>query len=29
MNRLYDEVCEENDRNPVVNGKFTLAPPKP
>jgi hypothetical protein len=29
MNRLFDEVCGETERNPVVNGKFTLTPPKP
>jgi hypothetical protein len=29
MNRLFDEVCGETERNPVVNGKFILAPPKP
>jgi hypothetical protein len=29
MNRLFDEVCGETERNPVVNGKFTIAPPKP
>jgi hypothetical protein len=28
MNRLFDEVCGETERNPVVNGKFTIAPPK-
>lgn len=28
MNRMYDQVCEANDRNPVVNGKMTIAPPK-
>lgn len=27
-NRIYDQVCEDNDRNPVVNGKMTIAPPK-
>lgn len=29
INRIFDQVCEENDRNPVVNGKMTIAPPKP
>jgi hypothetical protein len=29
MNRMVDEDCEGNDRDPVVNGKFTLAPPTP
>jgi hypothetical protein len=28
MNRLFDEVCGETERNPVINGKFTIAPPK-
>jgi hypothetical protein len=29
MSRFVEEDCEGNDRNPVVNGKFTIAPPKP
>jgi hypothetical protein len=29
MPYLVDRECTENDRNPVVNGKFTIAPPKP
>jgi hypothetical protein len=28
IDRIIDQVCEENDRNPVVNGKMTIAPPK-
>jgi hypothetical protein len=27
MDRLVDEECTGNERNPVLNGKFTLAPP--
>lgn len=29
VNRIIDQVCVENDRNPVVNGKMTIAPAKP
>jgi hypothetical protein len=27
MPHIVDRDCAENDRNPVVNGKFTIAPP--
>ena len=29
MDRLVPLSCAENDRNPVVNGEFTIAPPQP
>lgn len=29
IHRMVYEDCEGEDRNPVVNGKFTLAPPPP
>lgn len=29
MNRMVEEDCVGNDRDPVINGKFTLAPPRP
>jgi hypothetical protein len=29
MDYIVDRDCAENDRNPVVDGKFTIAPPKP
>jgi len=28
MPHILDRECTENDRNPVVDGKFTIAPPK-
>ena len=27
LNRMVHEDCEGEDRNPIVNGRFTLAPP--
>jgi hypothetical protein len=29
LDRLIHGDCKENDRNPVVDGKLTIAPPKP
>lgn len=29
VDRLVPVDCQENDRNPVVNGEFKIAPPKP
>jgi hypothetical protein len=29
VDRLIPYECSENDRNPIVNGHFTIAPPKP
>jgi hypothetical protein len=29
MPHVVDRECAENERNPVVDGKFTVAPPKP
>jgi hypothetical protein len=29
MPHIVDRDCAENERNPVVDGKFTIAPPKP
>jgi hypothetical protein len=29
VDRLVPVDCQENDRNPIVNGEFKIAPPKP
>ena len=29
VDRLVPTDCQENDRNPIVNGEFKIAPPKP
>jgi hypothetical protein len=29
LNRMVHEDCEGEDRNPIVNGQYTLAPPAP
>ena len=29
VNRMIYEDCEGEERNPIVNGHFTLAPPPP
>jgi hypothetical protein len=29
IDRLIPVDCSENDRNPVVDGQYTIAPPKP
>lgn len=29
VDRLVPVDCQENDRNPLINGEFKIAPPQP